>query len=251
MMKIKKNLFMTACAAALVLAGASCSKDDTLLSGGEGTTTTKVVIREILTVETDTVGQLADKIGSKYETVQKLIVSGPIDATDVRTIRELPELLSLDLKDATLCGGDSTYTANSSTYKLYDNIIGNYMFHGTSLSEIVLPDNIVEIDPYAFYNLTGTSANPFSEIEIPEGVSIIHEYAFYDCNKLTTVKLPSTLLEIEDHCFRQCSSLNSINLEEGLERIGESAFSYCSSLQQIDFPTSLTTLGYDCFRSSG
>lgn len=261
---------MTACATVLLLAGASCSEDNTLLSDSEETATTKAVIREILTVETDTVGQLANKIGYNSETVQKLIVSGPINAMDVQTIRDLPELLSLDLKDATIYGGESTYTIGNSTYELYDNIIGEYMFYDTNLSEIVLPDNIVGIGSHAFYGLSGTTENPFSEIEIPEGVSTIGEYAFGNCSNLTTVKLPSTLCEVPYatfsycekltaitipesvtsigmHCFNECTSLSDITLPESLVSIGSEAFYGCTSLTTITIPQNVTSVGIDIF----
>lgn len=252
---MKKNLFISICTALGLLAGiSSCSKDsevESMLQGGQQDATTKVIIRDSLTVEVDTVGQLKEKIGDRSESLQKLIVSGSIDATDVRTIREMPNLLALNLKNATICGGDSTYTANNSEHKLYDNVVGSYMFNSqVKLSEIILPDNITEIDDYAFYCLEGTQENPFKTIVIPEGVTRIGEHAFYGCEKLTEVTLPSSLKSLEAEAFQRCSGLQHINLE-GIEEIGNRAFNGCSSLQSVELADNLQLLGYESFSGSG
>lgn len=236
-----------------MLAGTSCTKDesmDNIRLSATDEAVTKVSIREILEVETDTVGQLAEKVGDRKDIVQKLIIHGPINAVDVRLIRDMPELLSIDMKEATICGGDSTYTVNGNQYKLYDNIIGEYMFHNIQICEIVLPDNIVEIDSHAFYNVDGTYENPFTSIVIPEGVTRICDHAFMNTS-LETVVLPSTLQVIEEYAFNGCDELQSINLEEGLEIIGDYTFGGCTNLKNIDLPTSLTTLGFSCFSRSG
>ena len=218
--------------------------------------TTRVVIREILTVETDTVGILAEKIGDQRETVQKLIISGPINAADVDSIRNLPNLLALDLKDATICGGNTTYRTTHigygeyNEYKLYDNVIGQYMFYLTNLSEIVLPDNITEIDEYAFYQLNGSSENPFASIIIPEGVTIIKASAFSGCSNLKKVTLPSTLKEIGRDVFYSCAKLETINLSE-VEAIGDQAFENCTSLKTVTLSENLQSLGNECFAASG
>lgn len=249
---MKKNIFTIGlCTAALLLAGASCSKDnevEELMNGNSSITTKAVVIRDSLTVETNTVGTLQEKIGDRASSLQKLIVSGPIDATDVNTIRNIENLLALDLKGATICGGDSTYTYGRNQYRLYDNVIGQYMFSDTNLSEIVLPDNITEIDDHAFYGLNG-SPNNFQFIIIPEGVTRIGEYAFYECRYLTNVSLPSTLKDIEFRTFWRCYNLRNIKLG-GVESIGEDAFWECSDLQSIDL-SNVKSIGYRSFRNTG
>lgn len=249
---MKRNLWIAICAA-LVLAGiASCSKDseaDNLLNT-QGAST-KVAIREILEVELETAGTLAEKIGDQSETVQKLIISGPMNAADVNTFRNLPQLLAIDLKNATFCSDETSYTANNATYKLYEGIVTPYMFSGTHLSEIVLPDdNITEIDDHAFYNLYGTNENPFESIVIPEGVTVIRQCAFQSCYKLKEATLPSSLAEIEDRVFDNCTSLTTIDLG-GVKQLGIAVFDVCSSLHTITLPETLESIGDNCFTSSG
>lgn len=252
---MKKNLFIGLCTAAYLLAGiSSCSKDnevESIIQNGQQGTVTKVIIRDSLVVETDSVGQLKEIIGDKSESLQKLIISGPIDATDVQTIRELSNLLVLNLKDATICGGDSTYKTGNQVQQLQDNIIGTRMFDNQlHLSEIILPNNLTGIANEAFYQQQGTAENPFTSINIPEGVTRIGQSAFYGCSNLTEVILPTTLNIIEEQTFQNCTKLQRINLET-ITAIRESAFDNCESLQNVQLPEGLTMLGYKCFAYSG
>lgn len=246
MKKIYSHLF-TALYASLALAISACSKSDgssPSLSMDE-TPNTKVEIREILEVETDTVGTLAAKIGEKSSVVQKLIINGPIDAVDVRTIHSLPQLLAIDMKNATICGGDSTFTYNKTAYKLYDNEVVRYMYP-SQLSEIILPDNLKVINDHAFYKHNGS--NPyFTEIIIPESVERIGENSFSECSYLQHVKLPENLQKIEVNTFYKCSNLNSIEIGSKLKEIGTNAFMNCKALETINIPNSVTSIGSQCF----
>ena len=252
---MKKRNLLKICAATFILANIiSCTKDNDTVSflENENITTTKVVIREILEIDMESAGTLAEKIGEENNTVQKLIITGPINAIDVNTIRNLPALLALDLKAATICGGEETYTSSHGNleYQLYDNEIGSYMFYSMNLEEIILPDNITAINDHAFSQLQGTEENPFTSITIPEGVTIIREYAFEGCDNLESVTCPSTLEEIESYVFDHCDNLQNVDLG-GVVRIGQEAFKQCESLKTIELPESVETLGYRCFYSSG
>ena len=250
MKKIYSHLF-TVIYASLALAISACSKSDgssPTLSMDE-TPNTKVEIREILEVETDTVGTLAAKIGEKSSVVQKLIINGPIDAVDVRTIHSLPQLLAIDMKNATICGGDSTFTYNKTAYKLYDNEVVRYMYP-SQLSEIILPDNLKAINDYAFAITTYNSYPNLTELIIPDNVNKIGEYAFLEC-KLQYIKLPENLQEIKSYTFSYCSDLNSIEIGSKLKEIGDHAFQVCHNLKTITLPDGLEILGYRCFYSCG
>ena len=234
----------------------SCSQDNEIekSASNQEVISTKVEIREILNIETENAGTIADKIGTESNTVQKLVITGPINAVDVDTIRKLPQLIALDLKGATLCSSDETYSVkvnSSTTYecKLYDNEIGEHMFRETKLGEIILPDNLIAIGNDAFNGLNGTEY-PFQSIEIPEGVTRIGESAFEECHYLESITLPSTLKSIEFRTFWRCWDLRNIDLG-GVESIGQSAFEECSSLTSIELPDQLKTIGYRCFYNSG
>lgn len=72
-----------------------------------------------------------------------------------------------------------------------------------------------------------------TSIVIPEGVEEIQKYAFYNCSGLRTVTLPSSVRIIREFAFNKDAKLETINLEN-VEVIGAYAFSGCEKLIDID-----------------
>ena len=70
--------------------------------------------------------------------------------------------------------------------------------------------------------------NTITEVVIPEGVEKIGPYAFAGLTKLTTVKLPSTLKYIEYGAFYGCVNLTNIYGLENVVTINKYAFQYCN-----------------------
>lgn len=234
----------------------SCTKDEVneMANTDKSTAITKAEITDILTIETDTVGQVAEKIGD-HLTVQKLIISGPINATDVNAIRSLPNLVAIDMKNVTIKGGDESYTVyidnRTETYQLVDNEIGERMFCNTQLSEIILPDNITRIRRRAFHSLRGSLEHPFTEITIPDNVKTIDDELFVGCDYLEKVVLPESLQTIAYYTFYECTNLTTVEIKGNVTTIGLRAFMNCPNLQTITLPESMTTLGEECFANTG
>lgn len=138
-----------------------------------------------------------------------------------------------------------------------------------------IPENIEEIDSYAFSGCTGLTT-----IAIPEGVKKIGKYAFFGCGELTNIIIPKSVTEIsKDGVFSHCKSLTSIVVEEGnsiydsrencnaiikngntlvagcsnsvipngVETLGYGAFSGCETLKSIVIPDSVTEIGAYAF----
>lgn len=250
---MKKNLFI---GIVLLLFGiTSCTKDETKEFVEGDTITTKAEITDILTIETDTVGQIADKVGDRATTLQKLVISGPINAADVEAIRNLPKLVAIDMKDATIVGGDTRYTVYVNnypqTYALNDNEIGERMFCNTQLSEIILPNSTTRICAYAFHSLKGSAEYPFTEITIPDKVETIDRETFVNCSYLEKVVLPASLQSIADQTFFGCGNLTAIEMKNNVTAIGTQAFYECTNLRTITLPEGLTSMGGSCFANSG
>ena len=80
---------------------------------------------------------------------------------------------------AAWCGidfGKSTVYANPLYYAK------NLYLNGEKLTELIIPDGIVEIKYFTFYNCTGLTS-----IEIPNSVTSIRDYAFSGCSGITSV----------------------------------------------------------------
>lgn len=92
----------------------------------------------------------------ELETIQKLTVSGPLDASDIDTIRyQMPKLEVLDMKEVELIESDKTYDAEDREehYKLKKGVITKRMLqYFSSLVTLALPKDITEIEDYGIYH---------------------------------------------------------------------------------------------------
>lgn len=183
-----------------------------------------------LEVDNQYPGWLSSKIPFKDQaSVQNLIVTGYINGTDVKFIRELinnRQLSHLDLSDANIVAGGDVYYIDKwrNDYKITrDNFIGLYMFCG-KLKYLSLPKSITGIsisrdtddsfcDPIDTLIIGGNlkeisyldlyKANKY--LEIREGVSSFYDYQLSHSIKYRikarNVHLPSTIKELGEETF--------------------------------------------------
>lgn len=127
-------------------------------------------------------------------------------------------------------------TVSPSTLNIQENTKYVISIKNNVLTEEGTPYSDVDAFKRNLYNKTLT------EIVIPEGVTSIPPYAFYQQRQLTKITLPSTITEIGTYAFYQCNALTQINLPEGITTIGAYAFYQCSVLQHIVLPSTLTAI---------
>ena len=104
------------------------------------------------------------------------------------------------------------------------------MFGGcTSLTEIVLPEGLINIGASAF-----SGCKNLENIIIPSTVEIINMDAFYNCEKLSSIVIPKSVKKIEDSAFVGCSNLKYIEIQSN-ERVvlGVKALGNNSSVLKI------------------
>jgi len=133
------------------------------------------------------------------------------------------DLTEVVLPDSVKYIGDSAFRDcdNLTKINLTDNItfLDFAAFDGCPLEEVYISKNLKTLEPYVF---RGTK---ITEVTIPESVEAIRYSAFQNCKGLTEVTIPETVKEIEDYVFLNCDNLNSITLPESLENLGHAAFS--------------------------
>ncbi|MBR6278126.1 MAG: leucine-rich repeat domain-containing protein [Bacteroidales bacterium] len=95
-----------------------------------------------------------------------------------------------------------------------------------------IPKGITEIKSQAFYSTSIT------EVIIPEEITRIGGYAFCDCYDLKNVIFEgnSSLNRIGGHAFEDCFELTEITLPPSLKEIGSSAFRSCDALRIVKVP---------------
>ncbi len=208
-------------------------------------------------------GTLPEKIDSvqKYS-ITSLKVSGPINGTDVRYLREMAgkdygnndtdgKLVDLDLTDAKIVeGGDRNYYYNS--YSQKNDTIGSCMFYQCKLESIKLPNSVASIGGSAF-----KGCSSLTSVTIPNSVTSIGYWAFSGCTGLTKVIVndiaawygisfkgeTSNPLYYAKHLYcDENMEIKELEIPNSMTSIGDYAFSYCTSLTSVTIPNSVTSI---------
>ena len=126
----------------------------------------------------------------------KATISGPINGTDIKYLRQLVMeggLQSIDLSEATIVsGGDAYYES----YKTSDDDMGAYSFYNhLGLVSIALPQTATYIGTNAF------AQSGLMKVQIPESVSGIGMDAFAYCGQLSIVEIGSNVKRLNQGVF--------------------------------------------------
>lgn len=142
--------------------------------------------------------------------------------------------------------------------------LANSKCENDAMSQMNISEDVVEIEPYQFYNCKN-----LKNATIPQSVTKIGEYAFAKCTSLKSVELsegleefgtgcfykcvleelilPRTLRKIGDYCFDGALKLSYLEIPEGVVEIGEGAFQGCGLLRELKLPRTLEQIGRNIF----
>ena len=154
------------------------------------------------------------------------------------------------------------YEDNSKDFVIEAGVLKEY--HGAS-SDVIIPDDVVEIGPGCFQDLkiksvaisdsvTNIGYSSFLNCEnlisitIPGSVTSIGNGAFSHCTSLTTIIIPDSVTSIGSSVFYDCTNLTSVTIGNSVTSLGDSAFESCTNLTAITIPSSVTSMGRDIFR---
>lgn len=222
------------------------------------------LITEQVKINVVEAGTLCDRIKSdlKYK-ITSLKLSGKLNIDDIQYIREMAgcyydtkgskydgHLEDLDLKDASFVSSDHSIQVykghvSNDAYSGDGHSVGRFAFSFLPcLKKIILPDNVKNIESYAFKGCTDLSF-----LELPSSLTSIGRSGFEGCKGLRSLQLPSGLTSIDNSVFAECRGLSSLQLPSGLLSIGDGAFFNCCGLTSVSFPSVLTSIGNSSFAS--
>lgn len=107
---------------------------------------------------------------------------------------------------------------------------GTFSGSNIELSENSLSQSLRMIGKSAFQN-----CDSLTELYIPDSVLDIDESAFYDCDKLVKVRMSPNVKLIPKSAFNSCDSLTTFEWESDVKLIGEYAFADDTLLADFDF----------------
>lgn len=123
--------------------------------------------------------------------------------------------------------------------------IGERAFQGeTRVTEVVLPDSVIEIGSYAFKDCKGLVS-----VTLGDRVTAIGGEAFMGCSSLTSFTVPAGVTEIRGNTFQDCTALKTVTLHEGITAIHAYAFSNCRALEGITLPSGITEIRANTFEN--
>ncbi len=132
--------------------------------------------------------------------------------------------------------------------------IGEDAFKDSSITSIIMLDNITEIREGAFSGCSALNlvvlSNSITQIQsttfayctslknvtIANSVKEINDWAFYGCSLINDVKIPDSVAKIGYNAFSKCNSLTNITIGNGVNEIAEKAFANCNQLKNIAIP---------------
>ena len=132
----------------------------------------------------------------------------------------------------------------------YLTFVPSYFLFGSSIREVVVPSNIVELHSNTFVEsdvqkvvLPGTIQNlPFqtfylnkllTEVNLSEGLVTISGSAFHRCDGLTELRFPDSVEFLNSTAIYGCSNLRFVALGSGLKEVGSFVFYQCPKLKDI------------------
>lgn len=127
--------------------------------------------------------------------------------------------------------------------------LGANSFYGcSSLTDVEMPNSVVEVGIAAFNGCTSLSS-----VTLSSGLTEIEEHTFEGCSSLTDIVIPNNITIIRSSSFSQCTSLSSLTLSEGLLEIEEGCINGCFNLKSLTFPSTFSafTYGQAMFSNTG
>ena len=103
--------------------------------------------------------------------------------------------------------------------------IGERAFAGVGLSDITLPEGLIEIGTSAF-----SWCENLKNIVLPNSVRTMNMYAFNHCTSLSSVTLSDKLTELKTNAFGSCPNLREIHIGKEINVIEADAFADCTSI---------------------
>jgi len=222
----------------------------------------------IHSLHVESAGALSALLGENANQITDLTLTGTLNGSDFKAIREMGNLSTLNLADVnTVTGGDPIYRYGPFYSNSRKDEITQYTFYGLKkLTSVITPNNATAIGVFAFYlcpNLTSvTIGNSVITIEdfvfansprlqtmtIPDNVTSIGNYTFFACKGLTSVDLGNGAASVGTKCFQNCTALTSVKIGSAMTSVGEGAFQNCTGLTEIHVKNPIPpSAGMNCF----
>ena len=183
-------------------------------------------------------GQLEQVLGDKWNTIDSLIVYGPINEADFTTMWKCSfegKLTVLNLEHAQI---ENNKIPTRALYKVDRQFVDDpRAYQGViylPLRRIILPEGIQEIGDFAFSRMR------LEQVNLPKSLRKLGRSCFSSCHWLSTDPLiiPEGITSIPPQCFINCQCFKKLVLPSTLKTIEGAAF-YNTRVEEANFPEGL------------
>lgn len=136
--------------------------------------------------------------------------------------------------------GNQTYDSRNDCNAIIETA-SNKLIQGCNST--VIPNTVRRIESFSFMG------SGIKDVVIPEGVVQIGMFAFFQCTEIESVKIGGTVSEIGSSAFSICISLKSVEVDNGVEEIPGGVFNPCINLTNVILPPSIKYIGDGAFSS--
>ncbi len=155
-----------------------------------------------------------------YSGLTKITVPASIESFGNFAFAYCPDLRDVKFEDGLTYVGYGAFA--------WVNPQGTGFYYNTRLMEIVFPDSVKIIGPYAFAACRGLTTLDLNQ------VTDVYQCAFMGCDRLTSIT-GDYLINIGVQAFYQDSGLTTINLPK-VETVSSNAFMQCTGLEEVTLP---------------
>lgn len=182
-----------------------------------------------------------------FENCSKLIsisIGSSVNTIEREAFKNCTKLENVYITDITAWCNMQLYNSESNPMAYAENLY----IDGTLVTDLVIPENVTQIAPYAFYgceslvsitmrdSITSIGEEAFyrcsnlTSVTIGDSDVSIGDSAFYECTELATIVIGNGRCSIASYAFRDCTKLTRVEIGEGIISLNASAFSYCTNL---------------------
>lgn len=157
-------------------------------------------------------------------------------------------LQSIQLPENVGTIGDHAFQGCSSLHSINipENVfkIGHAAFAGCNLDNLTIDTCHFTLNHGLLiakdWRLISSAFSKCSSIIIPDQVTEIEEYAFNKCTSLQSITIPSSVAKIGQYAFSSCSSLHCIDLLNPNIKMSKYSFYNCEYITEVKLPKGLT-----------
>ena len=170
--------------------------------------------------------------------LQEISIPAGVSAIDAGAFRECTGLTGIWVDEANV-----SYCSDSNGVLFNKDMTTLLAYPAARTGNYNVPDTVQIIAAYAFDHL-----GEQKQIVLPQSVHTLQPYAFNNA-WIESIDL-SGVVYIEDGVFWDCNSLAAVTLGEKLTKIGPNAFIGCDKLTGITIPASVTQIGAGAFTNN-